>query len=558
MVREFGRHFSRIYSANLPSSHAEVDNEIRDFLVEAPSRVCSFDNDFGILDSDDNAHFTNSSGLVSLIRTLNAKKSAGIDNVSNYLLRKLSTSALDYLSTIFNNCINNGYFPDRWKIAKIIPLRKKPNVYNIDNSRPISMLSNLGKLFERVIRSKMDLNVDFEYIPHRQFGFRKGHSSSHALLKFHDDVIRNLEVQRCTVAVSLDIEKAFDRAYQNGIILKLIRIGFDPFIVRLLISFFRDRYFFVQMNQVLSQQEPVYSGVPQGSILAPLLYSILVYDFPHCHNGSDSILYADDSLIYAHHTNPVMALERVSEHLKIIDDFYRQWGVRINPGKSEAICLRNASGKCPHYVVPLSRNLRLTLDDREIPFKDRIRYLGVEFTNLFKFNVHAREAAAKAKRVRLMFSKLLLNRHLSRESKLLIYKVSIRTILVYGYSVWFTISPTVARELEIVERSILRLCVGRNFESRNKRFSNKFIYKESNVIPLCFYALALMRNFSRRLQFHTNPLITDIYNHRINLGWSDSIYISPIGVLKEDIDFSDGLSLLPEFYRHSDHTCHRG
>lgn len=161
--------------------------------------------------------------------------------------------------------------------------------------------------------------------------------------------------------------------------------------------------------------------------------------------------------------------------------------------------------------------------------------------------------------VKAVFTKLFINRFLSQETKLLIYKVSIRPVMLYGFSVWFTMSPTAARELEIVERSILRLCVNRNFKSYNRRFSNKFIYEESDVTPFCRYALNSMYNFSLKLQFHRNSLITDIYRREVNLSWSDYYYISPLGILNEDmINTSTNLPLLPDFYKLNDRTCHRG
>ncbi|GBO99790.1 Probable RNA-directed DNA polymerase from transposon BS [Eumeta japonica] len=129
-------------------------------------------------------------------------------------------------------------------------------------------------MFERVIKDKIDLSVVGDYIPERQFGFKKGNSTVHALLKFHTDVIQNLRERRCTVAVSLDIEKAFDKAYHDGILVKMVNIGFDPSLIKLFRSFFNDRKFCVQLGNEVSRFGSVLCGVPQGSVLAPHLYNI--------------------------------------------------------------------------------------------------------------------------------------------------------------------------------------------------------------------------------------------------------------------------------------------
>lgn len=173
------------------------------------------------------------------------------------------------------------------------------------------MLSNIGKLFERVIKIKLEKSLAPDFLPPYQFGFKRGHSSIDALLYLHNEVICNLRDRQCTVAVSLDIENAFDRAYHLGIIFKLIRVGCDSIFEKLFESYFYDRKFLVEMNDVQSDVGGIYCGVPQGAILAPLLYNILVYDFPHIGVTSKSILFADDSLIYAHDRNPEIALGKV-------------------------------------------------------------------------------------------------------------------------------------------------------------------------------------------------------------------------------------------------------
>lgn len=563
-VELFREHFSNVYRNDLPNrpNISEVFLTVDNCLSNSHSSICEFSSQFNSLTNSDTSHFTCPSVVKTIIQSLNAKKSSGSDKISNFIIKKLPFSAIEFLTIIFNNCLNNSYFPNSWKISKICPLVKKENNFSLNNSRPISLLSNFGKLFERIIREKMDISVSHEYIPCYQFGFKRNHSAVDALVKFHNDVILNLREQKCTVAISLDIEKAFDKAFHKGIIYKLIQIGFNPFIIKILSSYFENRKFFVNINNTHSNVSLINSGVPQGAILAPLLYNILIYDIPHIFNGSNSILYADDSLIYASHKSPFSALELVKNHLSVIDDYYKSWGIKINPLKTEAICFRNASGKCPYYVVPQSKKLVLSLNGVNVQFKDKIKYLGITFNKLFKFNDHARIVKNKAIRIKGMFTKLLLNKHLNEKTKLLIYKVSIRSSILYGFPVWFTISPTVAYELEVLERSVLRFCINRNFETYIKRFSNRYIYENARIQPLLTYALSLLNSYTRRSLFHKNNLIVDIFNQNSSFNWSTS-YLSPIGIHNENIclniDYSDpNPSILPEFYKKSTPFTHRG
>lgn len=336
-------HFSAIYSGSTPNRDlSEIEHTITEFS-QIPNFTFEFNDVFLSTNIENNSKLTNANELCSISNSINNKKSSGLDSISNFIIKKFPNSAFDYLAIIFNNCINNGYFPNAWKTAKICPIPKKRNNFELNNVRPISLLSNLGKLFEKVIRIMMDRNLEPSYIPNHQFGFKKYHSTSHALLKFQNDVISNLRIGKCTIAVSLDIEKAFDHAYHDGIIFKMINIGFDPIIIKLVQNFFTNRKFCVQLQNEYSEFSEINCGVPQGSILAPHLYNIFIHDFPHELNGATGILYADDSLIYAHGISPKDTLISVSRYLNTINDFYKLWGIKINISKSQAICLRNAS-----------------------------------------------------------------------------------------------------------------------------------------------------------------------------------------------------------------------
>lgn len=403
----------------------------------------------------------------------------------------------------------------------------------------------------------MDFGLDENYLSNLQFGFKKCHSTVDALSKFQNDVLCNLRQRCCTVAISLDVEKAFDRAYHKGIIFKLKNLGFDLHIIKLFRSFFDNRNFCIQLNDCLSDFVQISCGVPQGSILAPHLYNIFIYDFPHNFLNSTGILYADDSLLYAHHESPLEALKIVSRHLYKVKDFYDYWGIKINASKSEAICLRNASGKCAYYVVPESKRLKLFLNGIEIPFRDKFKYLGIYFNKLFKFNEHAKFVLNKVYKIKGYFGRILYHKSLPIRTKLLIYKTCLRPVLLYGFPIWFSISPTVMKKFEIFERNVLRSCIGKNFVSRFKRFSNIVIYKDSKVVPLGFYVINIINNYINRLVFHDNIIAREIIDSQRGYSWTNTPYLSPVGLQNETIVYNMANSL-PDFFKQSFPGTHRG
>lgn len=524
--------FSSIY--NMPVHQPSEEELINGFIANLPQHSVSFSNDVDSRNREGCESLTTLDEVMAISAAIKNKKSSGLDGLSNFIIRKLPVKAFEYLTIIFNNCISNGYFPDSWKISKIIPIKKKANSEEISNLRPISLLSNLGKLFEIVIRKKMDNGISLPYIPNSQFGFQRGHSTVDAMTKFHNDIVLNLRDKKCTVAVFLDVEKAFDHASHYGILTKMINIGFNPQIIKLIKSFFTRRQFCVQFKHKLSELSDVNCGVPQGSVLAPHLYNIFMSDFPHDREHSKSILYADDSLLYSHHESPVVALADISQHLRVVNQYFDKWGIKINPSKCEAICIRNASGKCKRFVVPESKTLKLVLNGTEIPFKDSVTYLGIEFNKLFKFNVHARKVRNKAQKIFNSFLKLFCNKFLPSNTKILLYKTCIRPIISYAFPIWFNISPTIMKELEMLERKILRLCIGKNFSRRNKRYSNNYIYSKSKLKRFSNYAFDILDKFNLRLEFHENAHMIEAINSQRNFGLSNTQYLSPLGFSNED------------------------
>lgn len=163
----------------------------------------------------------------------------------------------------------------------------------------------------------------------------------------------------------------------------------------------------------------------------------------------------------------------------------------------------------------------------------------------------------KGKGVLARFAYVLNNKHLPQKTKLLLYKVAIRPILLYGFPIWFSISPTVAKELEVLERKIIRKCINKNFINEHKRYSNTHIYTASNVVPLCEYAQRQQLTFVEKLATHENYLMNEIYEIEKEISWSQSSYLSSVGILNETLESLLDHNL-PQFYKKIASGCHRG
>lgn len=172
-------------------------------------------------------------------------KAPGFDSIFNLVLKNLSLSTLTHIVNIFNKCLDLNYFPSCWKMAKIVPILKPGKDPTSPKSyRPISLLSALSKLFERVILNRVQDHVSTNNIlPPEQFGFRKGHSTAHQLFRVVNIIKKNKSVAKSTVMGLLDVEKAFDNVWHDGLVYKLYRYNFPNYLIKIIQHYLKNREF---------------------------------------------------------------------------------------------------------------------------------------------------------------------------------------------------------------------------------------------------------------------------------------------------------------------------
>lgn len=242
------------------------------------------------------------------------------------------------MTKICNAILNIGYFPKEWKVAKIIPLPKPGKPPNkTANLRPISLLTRLSKIVEKCIAKRINSHISLNHIfPNEQFGFRTSHSTTHALLRIIDDIILGFNEKKHTSMVLLDIEKAFDTVWHEGLIYKMIELDFPLYITKIIKDYLTDRSFFVELNSIRSEKRPISAGVPQGSILGPVLFNIFTSDIPKIVETNLSI-FADDTAIYSSNNCIETTKLNLKKHLEVLEIYYKKWKIKVNPNKTEFI-----------------------------------------------------------------------------------------------------------------------------------------------------------------------------------------------------------------------------
>jgi hypothetical protein len=360
--------------------------------------------------------------VYEILANLDISKSTGPDGISNKLLRDASVPLAEPLSHLFNYSLSTGFFPEVWKIAHVIPIHKKDNPMACNNYRPISLLCCISKVFEKLLFKHIFafLKVNGLLNPN-QSGFIPGDSTINQLINICNKIYCQLDNDDEILAVFLDLSKAFDKVWHKGLLHKLKKIGITGKLLEWIESYLSNRKQRVVINGVKSDILELKAGVPQGSVLGPLLFLIYINDLCDGLTG-EAFLFADDSSVFHIVNNDIFECAgRMNRDLELINNWAIQWLVSINAIKTIFMLFTT---KRPKPVPPLKLG---TVTLRQV-FSHR--HLGLTLTPNLSWNEHISNIIAKANK-RLAIMKAFKYR-ISRQALITYYHGFIRPVIEYG------------------------------------------------------------------------------------------------------------------------------
>lgn len=405
--------------------------------------------------SDGTRWFTSHEEVADTIRRLRPYKAPGDDGVLNIMLKHLPVSAILLLVTIFNHCMTMGHWPQAFKHAKVIAIPKSGRSSNIDNYRPISLLSATGKVFEKLLLRRINLIADEKQIIKKdQFGFKQGHSTTHQLMRVHKSILSNKANRKSSGLLLLDFAKAFDTVWHGSLIFKLHKYGFPFRIVKIIHSFCTNREFKVHVGSKKSQIKTIKAGLGQGSVISPQLFALYTADLI-LPNNILTALFADDTALLASSNQGNAVIRKLQLAANALYEYMEMWKIKVNVCKTKLIFFPY------NYRLRRFPLLPLILSNTRIPLLKEATYLGVTFDSKLCFKPHLDAVRIKAlKCLRAVYPLLNFKSKLSKKNKLLLYKGVLRPILTYAAPLWKASSRKLLYGLQVVQNKCLKLILG--------------------------------------------------------------------------------------------------
>ena len=420
--------------------------------------------------------------VIDIVKTLECNKSPGYDGIHPRVLKRSIFVIAKPLCNIINLAIESGIFPDSLKIAKVIPVFKSGDKSLLTNYRPISVLSVFSKIFEKIICNQLMSFIDRNNILYRkQYGFRKRHSTHHALIDFTEKIANAFENNNFLIGLFLDLSKAFDCIDHAILINKLRFYGIRGVAINLIISYLFNRKQFVNIGNLTSNNLDILLGVPQGSNLGPLLFLLYVNDLPNVSDVLSFILFADDTSLFLAGNNPRSVSLLLNNELEKMYFWFLANRLLINFSKTNYMVFKIKNKNVDVDVI------KVHIANNEINMVDSVKFLGLIIDSKLTWKQHINEISRKISCVIGVLNKIKFMLPLSVLANL--YNSMILPYLTYCNIIWGNCANYLLQQLFLLQKRAIRIITKSPYLAHsNVLFSQLNIL---NIYDLHLYLVAI-------------------------------------------------------------------
>ena len=423
--------------------------------------------------------------ILEATKLLLDKKTPDHTGISTNFVKQTIPVLLNPLLHIFTLSFKTGIAPSQFKIAKVIPIFKSGDKSSMDNYRPISLLSTFSKILEKIVASRLLTFLDDGNILSKfQFGFRRGHSTVHPMVHFLNKITESLNKKKHSIAIFCDLKKAFDTCNHSILLKKLKKYGVDNVELGWFESYLTSRKQFVSIKNVNSPLCEISLGVPQGSILGPLLFILYINDLPSA-SKLLALLFADDTTLLFSHENLNTLIETVNTEFRKICEFFRLNRLVLHPDKTKFILFtrekvqrdvvlycnnNNPDQNLPENISEIKR----VLSTNTLP---AMKFLGIYFDPDLSFKFHI--STLKNKLSKALYALRTVRNTLNQQSLFLIYNSIFHCHLLYAIQIWSCARSSLINEIFKMQKSAIRIVSGASYNAHTEP-----LFKKLEILPL--------------------------------------------------------------------------
>lgn len=452
--------------------------------------------------------------VANIITSFKSDKAPGEDGLTARLLKHLKNYITKPLANLVNLSFTSGIFPGILKRASVTVLHKGGKCNNVGNYRPISLISNIAKIFEKLLSCRMHEFIDKKGIlSDQQYGFRPHRSTQDAITYITNRAYKSIDSSNPSIAAFLDLTKAFDTINHSILLAKLETYGFRGKSFDLIKSYLTGRTQSVKIDSITSNSLVVQCGVPQGTILGPLFFILYINDLFHQVDNVDIISYADDTALFVQSDSWCNARLKMEQCLQTLNAWFKYNKLVINPKKSKFMCFSSYKKHLPVWRTIQIHEVECDTDqcscNNSIHRVESFRYLGIVIDSHLKWEEHIDNLCRNIRQIFYIFKSLrdLMPLKLIKN----VYFALVQSLLTYGILVWGGTHVTVLNKINVIQRCVLKIAFKKPF-----LFPTKELFELTQVLTIRqLYVLDIIKYYVKNrdcLTYMSHPYPTRCSN----------------------------------------------